>query len=74
MTIEEAILDKVRRLPPEKQQELLKFADTLGAKAEVKPPLRSPEGLWADLDVNISEEDIAKLRREMWKNFPRNDI
>jgi hypothetical protein len=74
MTIEEAILDKVRRLPPEKQQELLKFADTLGAVPDPKLPLRSPEGLWADLDISISEEDIAKLRREMWKNFPRDDV
>jgi hypothetical protein len=33
MTIEEALLEKVRKLPPEKQQELLKFAGTLGAPA-----------------------------------------
>ena len=74
MTIEEAILEKVRGLPPEKQQEVLKFADTLSAPAQPKPALRSPKGLWADLDINISEEDIAELRREMWKNFPRDDI
>jgi hypothetical protein len=73
MTIEEAILDKVRKLPPEKQQALLKFADSLAAPSPPKL-LRSPEGLWADLDIDISEEDIAEVRREMWKNFPRDDI
>jgi hypothetical protein len=29
MNIEEAILDKVRRLPPAKQEEVLRFADGL---------------------------------------------
>jgi hypothetical protein len=73
MTIEEAILDKVRKLPPEKQQALLKFADSLAAPSPPKS-LRSLEGLWADLNIGISEEDIAEVRREMWKNFPRDDI
>lgn len=74
MTIEEAILNKVRKLPPEKQRELLRLADGLSAPPQPKPPLRSPEGLWADLGVDISEDDIAEIRREMWKNFPRDDI
>lgn len=37
-------------------------------------PIKSAYGLWADLNVNISEEDIAEARREMWGNFPREDI
>jgi hypothetical protein len=73
MTTEEAILDKVRKLPPEKQMELLKFADSLETPAQPKS-LRSPEGLWADLDIDIFEEEIAEVRREIWKNFPRDDI
>jgi hypothetical protein len=24
--------------------------------------------------VSVSEEDIDEIRREMWKNFPREDI
>jgi hypothetical protein len=31
-------------------------------------------GLCADLGTAPSEEDIAEVRREMWKNFPREDI
>jgi hypothetical protein len=31
-------------------------------------------GLWADLGMDISEEDIDEARREMWGNFPRGDV
>jgi hypothetical protein len=74
MTLEEAILEKVRALPPDKQEEVLKFAGALNAETQPTAPLRSPKGLWADLQIDISEEDITDLRREMWKNFPREDI
>ena len=71
MSVEEAILERVRALPAEKKEEVLRFADSLSAPLKVKPPLISPRGLWKDFDIDISEEDIADLRREMWKNFPR---
>jgi hypothetical protein len=35
-------------------------------------PRRSLRGLWAGL--NVSAEDIDEARREMWGNFPREDI
>ena len=31
-------------------------------------------GLWKDLNVDITNEDIDAIRREMWANFPRDDI
>jgi len=71
MTIEEAILEKVRTLPPEKQSELLALADSMAAETQPKQPFRSLRGLWAEYDIDISAEDIKELRREMWKNFPR---
>ncbi len=74
MSIEEAILEKVRRLPPEKRAEVLKFADSLSAQTNPQILRRSPKGLWADLKVNISEEEITELRQELWKNFPRDDV
>ena len=37
-------------------------------------PLKSAYGLWADLNIDISAEDIDEARREMWGNFPREDI
>jgi hypothetical protein len=72
MTVEEKVLEKLRELPPEKQKEVLEFVDSLKEKDGDKKPLRSLEGLWADLDISITEEDIAEARREMWGNFPRD--
>ena len=71
MTIEEKVLEKLRELPPEKQEEVLAFVDGLKSK-EPKAPRKSLLGLWKDLDVHITDEDIADARREMWGNFPRD--
>jgi len=35
-------------------------------------PRKSLRGLWRGMDT--TEEDIAEARREMWSNFPREDI
>jgi hypothetical protein len=74
MTIVEAITEKVRALPPHKQQEVLDFVECLLQKEPSRGPRRSIIGLWADLGISITEEDIADARREMWGNFPRDDI
>jgi len=71
MSIEEMILEKLRALPPEKRQEVLDFAQFLEHKSASSRPLRSLKGLWADLGIQITEEDIAEVRREMWGNFPK---
>lgn len=39
-----------------------------------KPPTKSLFGILRDLGPAPSEEDIAEIRREMWANFPRDDI
>ena len=67
--IEEAVIAKLRELPEDKQREVLDFASFLGSKD--RRPLKSLEGLWAGQGVDVSEEDIAELRREMWSKFPR---
>ncbi len=72
--IEQKVVEKLRALPPEKQQEVLDFAEFLEQKNTPKRARRSLLGLWADLGVKITEEDIAEARREMWGNFPREDI
>lgn len=72
MTIEEQVLEKLRDLPPEKQKEVLDFVDSLKDRDGSKKPCRSLRGLWADLNIHITEEDIAEARREMWGNFPRD--
>lgn len=72
MTIEQQVVEKLRDLPFEKQKEVLDFVDFLKEKDGRKKPLRSLLGLWSDLDIHITEEDIAEARREMWGNFPRD--
>jgi hypothetical protein len=72
MTFEEKVLEKLRNLPPDKQEEVLEFVDHLKEKNGAKAPRRSLLGLWADLDVHITAEDIVEARREMWGNFPRD--
>jgi hypothetical protein len=74
MSIEEAVLEKLRDLSEEKQREVLNFIKSLQKKARGKGPKRGVRGLWADLNMSISEKDIDEARRELWKNFPREDI
>ena len=72
MTIEQQVLEKLRGLPPEKQKEVLEFVDSLNENAGANKPLLSLEGIWADLEIHVTNEDIAEARREMWGIFPRN--
>ena len=72
MTIEEMVLEKLRELPPDKQRGVLEFVESLKEEGQAQKPLRSLRGLWSDLGVEITEEDITEARREMWGNFPRD--
>ncbi|MEG4275279.1 MULTISPECIES: DUF2281 domain-containing protein [unclassified Microcoleus] len=74
MNLEQAVLDKLRELPPNQQQEVLDFAEFLQQKNLLKRPLKSVKGMWNNLDMDITEEDITEARKEMWGNFPRGDI
>ena len=74
MTTWELVAEKTKDLPPAKQQEVLDFVDFVRARGQAGKPRRSSEGLCADLGVDITAEDIAQARREMWGNFPREDI
>jgi hypothetical protein len=70
VSIEKSVLEKLLKLPADKQKEVLDFVETLEKKAGEKVRRHSLKGLWADLGVEISPEDIAKARREMWGGFP----
>jgi hypothetical protein len=71
MRVEEAVLEKIKAMPPNRKQEVLDFVEFLEAK-EVKPqPRRSLYGILSDLDAEITEEDVEEARKEMWGNFPR---
>jgi hypothetical protein len=59
-------LEAVRHLPREKQQEVLKHAQSL-RQQQPKKPFRSVKGLWTDLGTSLSAEEIEENRREMGK-------
>ncbi|MGA2032258.1 MAG: DUF2281 domain-containing protein [Thermoguttaceae bacterium] len=72
--IDASILDKVRRLPPEKQQEVADFVNFLSRQSVASGQRPRLKGLCADLGVQITEEDIDHVRREIWGGFPREDV
>jgi hypothetical protein len=74
MSIEKTVLEKLLKLPLDKQKEVLDFVETLENKPQPSRRRRSLKGLWADLGAEISPEDIAEVRREMWGGFPREDV
>jgi len=74
MSLEQAILDAVRALPADKQQEVLSHAARLREESAKNKPFKSVKGLWADLGISLSASEIEDNQRDMWKNFPRDDI
>lgn len=74
MNIETVIIENLRVLPEDKQQEVLDFIEFLKAKNLLTASSREIRGMCSDLDVHITEEDITEARREMWENFPKEDI
>lgn len=74
MSIEESVLASLKGLPVHKQLEVLDFAEFLAQKQGTNGPRKSPLGLWADLGVDITAKDIDEARKEMWGQFPREDI
>ena len=73
LTLEEAILETLKELDPARQQEILDYARRLRVESTgPKKPRKSMAGIWADLQINLSDADIREVRREMWKNFPRD--
>lgn len=72
----EEIAAKAATLPIEKQRKALAFVESLTAReGEAAPqakPFRSVRGiLQGNLD-NL-EQDIAEMRQEAWKHFPREE-
>lgn len=70
----ERVKQLIARLSPADKTVLRDWLDELMKAEPVQPkPRRSMLGLLADLGPAPSDEDIEEARREMWKNFPRDD-
>jgi len=74
MSLEQAILEIVHELPPDKQRAVFDYVSRLQTEGTKKPPFESIEGLWADLGISLSAEEIDQTQREMWRGFPREDV
>lgn len=71
MTVIENVVQRLAELPPGSQLEVLDFVEFLSQKSSERRPLFNPEGLWAGQGTNISPEEIAEARREMWGKYDR---
>jgi hypothetical protein len=74
MSIDPSILDKVRMLPPEKQQEVVDFIEFLSRQRGTTVGKARLRGLCSDLGIQITERDIDEARHEAWGRFPREDM
>jgi len=74
VALEQAI-NTLRQLPARERLKVL-VEEIAAVEREIpeppKQPKKSLKGLWKG--VSISSEDIDEARREMWGNFPRDDI
>lgn len=76
-TLKTEITSALDFLPPESLRLLRDFIAFLRSRSGRDVPQEKRivklGGLWAGTP-EITEEDIAEARREMWGNFPREDI
>jgi hypothetical protein len=76
--IERAVLEKLRTLPPEQQQQVLNYVEILQQASGVRDdtprrPRQNLIGLGDHLGFDITAEEIDELRREMWSGVRRDD-
>ena len=77
MTQVDMLFEQAKTLSVKEKAELVVRLSEL-LQAEIPEPTikqRTPmRGILADLGPAPSAEDIDEVRREVWKNFPREDI
>jgi len=64
MSLKEAILEQVEKLPEDKQREVLDFSIFLAQKYKAPSEARSLRGIFQGL-AHVTEEDLAENRREL---------
>jgi hypothetical protein len=69
--LEDDLVMKVGSLPVDKQRRVLEFVESLRSM-DVVPRGESLAGTWEKYGIELSEEDFAQLRREIWARFPRD--
>ena len=72
----EKIVAKVALLPVEQQQKALEYVESLAERNAGQRPAhesKSLMGAFAHMGLSVTDEDIEDVRREMWRNFPREE-
>lgn len=72
MTVKEAVLENLEKLPAIKQQEVLDFVEFLKAKQPKTTPRRSMQGCLSHLNITWTEEDMRQARNEMWRGYTKD--
>ncbi len=72
MSVEDAVLEKLRVLPTMRKHEVLDFAEFLEQKESVKRSRRSLKGALAHLNIKVTDEDIRQERNEMWRGYTKD--
>jgi hypothetical protein len=73
MSLQAELIEKIKRLPEDKQLLVKSLVDELTRSREQLPE-GEPKPWFGSLEhmgIKITEEDIAEARREMWGKFPR---
>ena len=57
----------IRKLPPAARKELIYFVDYLQYKYQPDPAddVVKLSGLWADIDLDVSDDDVRALRQQV---------
>ena len=66
MTVKEQLFQKLETLLPEEQEAVIQFVDFLQFKRNLQKPRNTLKGLWANLPIYITEEEITEARHQMW--------
>ena len=72
MTVENAVLENMKKLPVEKRREVLDFSEFLVQKDVQKKPRRSLKGALAHLNIQISDENLRRFDAAAFGNFALN--
>lgn len=67
---ERDILEALRDLPQDKQKEVADYIEFLRNRT-VRGVNRRVKGLWSKYQIDITSEDLNKIRQNMWSSFPR---
>lgn len=73
MSLQTVLIEKIKKLPEDQQMLVKSLVDELARGRGGRQPIRSGSwfGALEHLGVEITEDDIAEARQEMWGSFPR---